>query len=1524
MYRYKNLDIKLRGNAVSGYVVEVSGPRGESARGSFQLPASVMSALQSDTWPRPPTDRTSIEALGSDLFQALFPMDVMTCFGSVRSRLHHDVGLRLRLHLPSELAYLPWELLYYRPSYLSLDPRCLLVRFIDMGDRPQIMTVRPPLRLLHLASNAVDRDAPQFDQEKELFSRALRDLMAEEQMEVVTTAATMANLQGRLREGYHILHYSGPVTLRNGIGYLIFSEAGGEQQWIDSHTLLQFLGNSGVRLAVLNAHQSDQLSDLKALLSLALALVRGGLLAVVVTQLDPTGSGTLTFFSRFYRALRQSSPVDLAMVEGRKGIIKELGANWHDAIDWSIPMLYMRSPDGMILPLEQEAAPVERLPAAVPSRPPAIAPLTRFLTPLIAPWMNWQYRRALRQALEARSLTESELMVELPTLLPTGRTVTLEGRDLKLLQALRQHDKLIILGEPGAGKTTSLRHLCLHTLQESGSKLPLFASLDTYRGGDLLPFLRDILAQYGGHRIASKLEDHLEQGRLALFLDALNEMPGRRFQQNVARLQDFMDRYPHNNFILACRTAHYNGELGLLQATIRPLDDQTVQRYVERHLRQGGRALFQSLRDGGAIDMVRNPLLLSMVVRTGRVPHSQGNLIGEYVDLLARKEKGPVPANAPPGFSWIRSVEGRRALEVLAYTMMQREHTTVINLEEACHIVREQTRAQDPMNLLTQAVDVGLMAFADGRQRTLRFHHQLLQEQFAARELQRRWPGFEPRNWDEVVHDPWWWEPIVLLAGLLGEKRSELIAHILNTVESDESLFLSLACLAADVRGLGEEAKQQVTDRLVDFLGRWDFGPTAGSSAVELARLGGKRVTDFLAGLFEIEDEAVTRQVVAILGQIGGPHAADQLVQKGLPILDQTVLSITTSSLTQIGKEAVEPLVNALQSEQPEVWERAATILAQSGEDAVEALIESLHHGDEAVSRRATEVLVQIGEPAVKPLVAALRNSDRDVRDPQSNDVRWRVAEALGRIGHPQAVEALVGALHDSDWHIRDRAALALGNIRDPHALEPLVRALRDADWRVRDRAAAALGKMGDARAVAPLIQALHDDDEDVRLRVTAVLGKIGDAQAVQPLIEALHDTDWRVRQEAANVLAKIGREAMEPLIGALCSEDKDVAWRAAKALRQTGEMAVEPLMAALHSADWAARDKALRVLVQIGEDAVEPLIEALTDEDADVRWRVAEALGTIGDQRATEPLIRALQDDDGAVRREAIEALGKIGGSRVAEPLIEALGDSDGTVRWRAAGMLGKIGDTRAVQPLIKALHDDDRDVRWRAAWALGKIGDPQAVKPLIGTLRDDDADVRWRAVWALGKLEAPRAVRPLIRLLRDDDAEVRREAAEALGKIGDSKAIEPLLKALHDYHGDVRREAVGALGKIGDEGAVEPLINALHDYDGDMRWEAAEALGKIGDARAVKPLIRALSDNDNGVRREAAKALGKIGHSRAVKPLIRSLGEDDVILRREAAEALGKIGDPRAVEPLISALQDDDWRVRDKAAEALKQIKT
>jgi len=57
---------------------------------------------------------------------------------------------------------------------------------------------------------------------------------------------------------------------------------------------------------------------------------------------------------------------------------------------------------------------------------------------------------------------------------------------------------------------------------------------------------------------------------------------------------------------------------------------------------------------------------------------------------------------------------------------------------------------------------------------------------------------------------------------------------------------------------------------------------------------------------------------------------------------------------------------------------------------------------------------------------------------------RWRVVEALGRIGNPKTMRTLTKALRDQHVNFRVSAAIELGEIGDPNAFPALTDALSD------------------------------------------------------------------------------------------------------------------------------------------------------------------------------------------------------------------------------------------------------------------------------------------------------------------------------------------------------------------------------------------------------------------------------------------------------------------------------------------------
>lgn len=119
--------------------------------------------------------------------------------------------------------------------------------------------------------------------------------------------------------------------------------------------------------------------------------------------------------------------------------------------------------------------------------------------------------------------------------------------------------------------------------------------------------------------------------------------------------------------------------------------------------------------------------------------------------------------------------------------------------------------------------------------------------------------------------------------------------------------------------------------------------------------------------------------------------------------------------------------------------------------------------------------------------------------------------------------KGLVAFLSDPDKGIRRRAARALGEIGDPDALPALMEATTDRDAWVRLDVIRSLGRLRAAIALNVLIEALNDENIDIRMETLHTLGCTRDKRAAGPLVRALEDPHQEIRSGAAVALEQIG-----------------------------------------------------------------------------------------------------------------------------------------------------------------------------------------------------------------------------------------------------------------------------------------------------------------------------------------------------------------------------------------------------------------
>ncbi|MDE0684375.1 MAG: HEAT repeat domain-containing protein [Candidatus Poribacteria bacterium] len=608
-------------------------------------------------------------------------------------------------------------------------------------------------------------------------------------------------------------------------------------------------------------------------------------------------------------------------------------------------------------------------------------------------------------------------------------------------------------------------------------------------------------------------------------------------------------------------------------------------------------------------------------------------------------------------------------------------------------------------------------------------------------------------------------------------------------------------------------------------------------------------------------------------------------------------------------------------------------------EAAVRPLIKEL--ANEELQGNALAALVEMRGVAVPPMLDALKND--------TNEIRIKIAEALGTIGDRRAITPLIDALNnDPHKEVKALAAIGLGDMRARRAVPVLTEALSYDDTTATN-AAEALGKIGvtTEESVQKLIIMAMDKQmrETLRLAAIAALWQLKPEEATQPMLLLMFsdETSPVIRANAVKVLSRIKAPETTPvLLWVLSTQFDEISdfqrhmkreYKTLDALRTQVESFQMQWTVDYPRANYRTwgelkpipslvRSEVAHALGIIkGDTVIEPLIQALEDDGrATVRQSAAWALGEVKGDVATTALITALKKDkQGVVRQEAAIGLGKIKGQRVIDPLLDALrGDKYETTRFQAAVALREIqaADKGLVDVLKKGLGSFDdgyevQSVQDQVIGALIKDGNIPTAEFALNALKStDDEWTRWAFVHILGATAKKVAADAMLEELKHPKHVVRKRAANSLGGFKERRLVEPLIAVLEntDEMKSIRASAIVSLGALKDERAAVPLLTALSDENAEIRLQAAAALGTLRDSKAVAKLSEIVENplEPDNVRAAAVAALGNIGDKTAEDVLIRALDIRVGNMANNAMIALGKLESTTAIPRLIAMLED------------------
>lgn len=499
------------------------------------------------------------------------------------------------------------------------------------------------------------------------------------------------------------------------------------------------------------------------------------------------------------------------------------------------------------------------------------------------------------QRLAGRKLTDEEAEV-------VGRS----GVERQpVLEVLAQSPGLVLLGDPGAGKSTFLKYLALSLASGSSPSpslagyLPVVLALSAYAeaiADEDLSLVEFVSRHYKARGLAAALgpvvEAVLGAGKALVLFDGLDEVKDLGRRHLVAgRLTDFFNlhRRAGNRFVLTSRIVGYREVRlaceGLLEATLIDFDDEEIEAFVgkwtgaiERAARGAGEAAaFEAKREReellsaiqhneGVRLLAANPLLLTILALMKRqgvaLPDRRVDLYRNCVEVLL-KHWSLARNLAGRGGTELPVVETLRVLAPVALWMQKTSPGAGLVKEEdlrreLVRVLAERGQAEPAAAADKFLEDLrqhcGLLIDRGGRQ--FGFLHLTFQEYLAAvglRQLnQQSTEGIVAELAAHLDEAPWR-EVILLSVGYLGivqqqdEVASAVVEGLLTCGKGEPGAAVELAGAAvADAwpGGVTAACRERVVETLLSTLSASEAvkAPWRAVAGRTLARLGDPRL----------------------------------------------------------------------------------------------------------------------------------------------------------------------------------------------------------------------------------------------------------------------------------------------------------------------------------------------------------------------------------------------------------------------------------------------------------------------------------------------------------------------------------------------------------------------------------------------------------------------------------------------------------------------------------------------------------
>jgi len=1022
------------------------------------------------------------EKYGTQLFKQLFSGPILEAYHQVQGQLtgRKEVGqLRVRLWVDSQAAELHtirWERLVDETTRqsvpIALNSRTPFSRYLGLekAETPPL-TIRPVRVLIAVANpeglaryNLAPIDVNQ--EIKNLFFTLHEDKYARGLQLAVTVmpgyGGISATLQKKLRnagwyidEGatslaglttnlhdHHLVHFIGHGRFRRrgtsqGVGeaaLLLENETDGSLELVKDEAIADAVAtiDKPPHLMLLMACQSA-VTNAKTehpFVGLAPKLVQGGISAVIAMQDSVSIKAARKLSQRFMLELQRHGMIDRAVNQARH----HLRAAKID--EWDIPVLFMRTMTGQLLVNDPVMAALEMMHHHKDYY--FFAPQSQQYLPMPIDVIHLTDKQDLYSLEWSKiQLTAAMDIVKAVKSIFNQPRLSLESAPPET--PIHKPRLMVIIGRYGSNKSTQLKHIVWHTINDSISAsldqqivLPIYVDLVNYPnaratvGSQLEHLIYESLHPFWTSLKPTDLPNLFQETsrfRLRLIFDGSDDLTEHDRFTAWKQLITLMERYPHHDYLFVMDSASYNTEpipdnLDLHMLVICPIASRKI-RYFLNTLPNPiiGKTLLHYIESAQLFDLAETPwFLLQMIkqAKEGTYPQSRTHMLEQLVnDAIAT----------------IPTRQGMRAhvqktLNILAWTM-HTSHKSTLPAQQVFGIMAEMrgNREYNLEHFFDRLTRANLLATVG--ETMVRFPYASVQSYCTAKYLMNLSSAEREEHivnitatFGRLVRIRLWEEAFIFLSGFMARQATGveqliwMIVYGVNLLDTEHT-FLVAKCIV--------ESKQYQLDFQIEGALTWRLMNTTDSrlaqrirAARTLGQLAGKRT---IRSLIRVANRPIRRDLKNREDyDFSSMRFAATIALQRMMTYEAAQLQVQKTIASTLPQEATDKKPETVEAQVAQYDPLLHTVLIFWEQADVTALINILENGEDSSQQALAALALGDLQPQLE-YVEAQRDQAQQIMDCLIDtfsartldlNTRWAVAQALAMLDTVIVTERVV------------------------------------------------------------------------------------------------------------------------------------------------------------------------------------------------------------------------------------------------------------------------------------------------------------------------------------------------------------------------------------------------------------------------------------------------------------------------------------------------------------------------------------